>query len=297
VSINKAVIHDLGYRRYHGPRRPQSTRYRVIVRNLLGSAWPGWWRYKIPLIGCTLLAFVVGAIMFASRHEMVEATGASEVVVPFADSMLVRSFGWFGNWAFIIALTILAGTLSKDFKAGAFEFYFARPVRPIDYTLGKVVGGWLLMLPVVLIGPLLLSIFRLALYEPDEMVNALPWVGLSVVSGTVAALAYGVVPLAFGAMTRKPRNAIAVYAAFTIVFSMVIHGVAFAMKDPDIAAWHLGTAVDAFAVRLFDSDFISESMLPSMNMAITSITTHVLAAFGFIYWRVRAAEKAGLGGG
>ena len=48
-DARKAAIHDLGYQRYVGTRKPQRTRYQVIVRNLVGMSWQGWWRYKMPL--------------------------------------------------------------------------------------------------------------------------------------------------------------------------------------------------------------------------------------------------------
>ena len=36
-----AAIHDLGYKRYVGTRRPQSTRWRVLVKNVVSTSWRG----------------------------------------------------------------------------------------------------------------------------------------------------------------------------------------------------------------------------------------------------------------
>ena len=58
-DARKAAIHDLGYQRYVGTRKPQRTRYQVIVRNLVGMSWQGWWRYKMPLAIAAILVLSV----------------------------------------------------------------------------------------------------------------------------------------------------------------------------------------------------------------------------------------------
>ena len=40
------VIRDVGYERYAGSRRAPSTRWRVLARQQIASAWQTWWQYR-----------------------------------------------------------------------------------------------------------------------------------------------------------------------------------------------------------------------------------------------------------
>ena len=66
-----AAIHDLGYQRYVGSRRPQHTRYQVIVRNLVAMSWKGWWRYKLSLASGVMIMVGVGVAMYVTRLEVI----------------------------------------------------------------------------------------------------------------------------------------------------------------------------------------------------------------------------------
>ena len=59
-----AAIYDLGYKRYVGNRVAASSRWRVIMRNQLSTAWKGWWRLKFPLGTALMISLVAGAVMY-----------------------------------------------------------------------------------------------------------------------------------------------------------------------------------------------------------------------------------------
>ena len=60
-------------------------------------------------------------------------------------ALAVRS-AWYVQLAFIVTLTIGA-TIDRRRRSqsGAFTFYFARSMRPIDYVIGKLAGLALLI--------------------------------------------------------------------------------------------------------------------------------------------------------
>ena len=53
--MSAGQIHDLGYKRYVGSRRAVSTRWTVIMRHQIATAWAGWWRYKLWLVAAFLV--------------------------------------------------------------------------------------------------------------------------------------------------------------------------------------------------------------------------------------------------
>ncbi len=299
MSERKAAIHDLGYQRYAGGRRPQSTRWQVIVRNMMSMSWKGWWRYKMPLGAAvaTMIGIAVG--IYFSRNEIFEAApGMGEQIRTIADSLIPRSYTWFGYSSLIICLTILAGTISRDLQAGAFEFYFSRPVRPLDYVIGKLVGASMLLAPILLLGPLLLTVYRMGLTgSVDKALDTISWIPRALIVGIVATLVQASVALAFGALTNRPRYAVVAYAAFIFLFGPIMSGIAFATKIPEIAAISPNSAILGLSSGVFEVDFLFGAPAPSLGVSIAALLGYIAASFLLILWRVRQAQRAGMGGG
>ncbi len=299
MSEREAAIHDLGYQRYAGRRRPQSTRWRVIVRNLLSMSWQGWWRYTAQLAIATLTMVGVAVGIYFSRNEVFDAApGVKQQVRSIADSLIPRSFQWFGFSALFVNLTILSGAISRDLDAGAFEFYFSRPVRPLDYVLGKVAGGFLLLTPILIIGPLLLTLFRLGLTgDVDRIADSLSWIPRALAVGALATLAYSSIALAFGALTRKARYAIVGYGAFVFMFGNMIAGIAMATNSPSLAALNPASAVRGLAHGVFEIEASFGATPPPLSASIIALVGYSAVAIAIIMGRVRAAQRAGMGGG
>ena len=127
----------------------------------------------------------------------------SDVLVP----MSLRVFPWM---ALILAATTAAGAVARDLRAGAFEFYFSRPVRPVDYRArqGGRLRRWCWPRRRWLAGPLLLSLFRVGLSRDlDEVIATLGMVPRACCwSGWLASLAYAVVPLAFSSLSTAAAD-------------------------------------------------------------------------------------------
>ncbi len=296
---NTAAIHDLGYQRYVGGRRPQHTRYQVIVRNMISMAWKGWWRYKLPLVAAFATMIGIGVGIYFSRHKIFAgAPGVGEQIRTIADSLIPQSYTYFGYTSLLVCLTVLAGTVSRDLKAGAFEFYFSRPVRPVDYVIGKLTGAFLLLAPILLLGPFLLTIYRLGMTgDLDRTVDTLSWLPRSLFVGLIATMAQASVALAFGAITRKPRYAVAGYAAFTFMFGGIVSGVSYATDLPQLAALDLNSAIAGLSSGVFETSFLFGTAGPSLGISLVSLLSYIALSVLVILWRVRAAQRAGMGGG
>ncbi|HTE49817.1 MAG TPA: hypothetical protein VK698_03020 [Kofleriaceae bacterium] len=295
-----AAIHDLGYKRYLGNRRPQSTRWRVLVKNVVTTSWRGWWRMKMWVIGCAVTTVAIGVPMYISRDRIFEELVRRGMTVRWSDALLPLSFRFFPWFAFILAAAGAAGAVARDLRAGAFEFYFSRPVRPIDYVLGKVVGSAMVVSTALLAGPFLLSLFRVGLARDlDEVLPALALVPRMLLVGMLGSVAYAVVALAFSSMSTRPRITTAMWAAFYLLFGSIAEGLAFALRTPDLAAISLPRAVEGFAFGLFQVSVPPGfgRLTPGIAASYGALLAYTAVGLIVLQIRVKRAERAGLGGG
>jgi len=296
----RAVIHDLGYKRYLGSRRPQSTRWRVIVRNLLRMSWAGWWRWKVWAIGAFIATVSFGAVLYVSQDDIFENIVGRSGQVALADAIIPYAFmpPFFPFLGFVVAMTIAAGAVARDLGAGAFEFYFSRPVRPFDYVLGKVAGLFVVMWLMIGAGPLLLSIFRLALAETgSEAIGAALGAGKIAIIGTLASLAFAAVPLGFSALSMNRKHTLALFAGYYFIAGTIVALIARKAGIPGLAALDLKNAIGGLSLGLFDFGFRDRGPAPGFVSSLIGLIGLSAAGLAVAYWRVARAERSGLGGG
>lgn len=291
----KGVIHDLGYARYAGERRAPSTLWRVIMRHQVSYVWKTWWRWKPALIVTLLITVSVGLVMYLSRDKMFEALRSNGVAVRFLDGLVPMSIGFFRKAAFVITMTVAATGIARDRETGAFAFYFSRPVRPRDYVLGKLVGMTLVMASVMLLGPLLLSIFRLALSEDtDEALRLLPWLGRALVVGVLASLIFAAAPMAMSALIGRRWIALGVWAAYWVMGTSTVALIGHLTWEP-LMALDPGLAIDTLALRLWHLEAEGPGASVGIAAALISLTLHIAAAIGLLYWRVARLAVTSVG--
>lgn len=301
----KGAVYDLGYQRYTGTRRPQRWRHRVIARNLVTSAWQGWLRLKLPVIGTALIVAIAGGIIYWATY-IVDTIGvptdvASRSGGPLAmiDFVIPGAFDAFTLVAFILGLTVGGGVVAGDLRAGAFEFYFARPIRPADYVTGKLLGMVAIVGIATFAGPVVLALVRIAF--STDVADSLHLLPRAVVAGVVATAAYSVVPLAWSAVAARPGYTIAAWAAFYIVFGNMMMAMAQVTSVGELGALHIKMAVMSIVMNLFDvppaGPMFGGIVMPPLWAAVVSVAAYTAGGIAFIHWRVSRAERLGLGGG
>ncbi len=312
----KGAIHDLGYKRYVGSRRPQSTRWRVVMRHQIAHGWKTWWRYKMWVGFAVIATIIVGAIMVALRSDMtavgmareagdmpeaLEAlrAGAEAQMIRVVDTFVFGSIAWFCKIAFLTTLTVGAGIVASDLRTGAFTFYFARPVRPFDYVLGKLAGLFVLQAFIVLVPLVVITLVRLGLSEKtDELVANLEYVPKALLIGAVGALAYASASLGVSALIDNPRQTTALWAALYVIGGFILIGIGIAAEMPGIAAIDIAFALESFSYALYDfHPFDTDKVFPGMGVCLISLLTWCVVGVSIAYWRVRATGAAGIGGG
>jgi ABC-type transport system involved in multi-copper enzyme maturation permease subunit len=293
------TIHDLGYKRYAGARQSTSTRWLVIARNQIASAWKTWWRFKSPLLLAVIVTFVAGGVMFLLQDQAVKGVFLPNgIAATLTDGALPRSITWYMRAAFLLSLTISSSVIARDVQSGAFTFYFARSVRPRDYVLGKLAGMFAVTAAILLAGPLTLAIARLALAEsPEHLLRLLPMVPKALALGFVCTLVFTAVPLGFSALIGNPRHAMALWATYYLVVGGMVYLLSRVMRN-GVGAADITMAIEALTYDLFDMVQTSgRSKRIEWPVALASILTHVAAGIGVVAYKVRRAHLEGIGGG
>jgi hypothetical protein len=295
--MSAGQIHDLGYKRYAGSRRAVGTRWTVIMRHQMSTAWKTWWRFKVWLVAAVMATAVAAGFLYLASGKMFRMLGGiGGQVVRFADGILPLSMEWYCKVGFIVSLTIGSTVVAGDVQSGAFTFYFARSVRPRDYVLGKLAGLGALMALIMLAGPVLLAGLRLGLSDDlDQLIELLPIVAKALAIGALGTLAYAAVPLGFSAVIANRRYAMALWAAYYLVLGSMAERIG-VVTTPAISALDLPTALKTISLNLFDLHLSDGNLAISTSVALISVLGHAAIAIGLVFWRVRSAQQTGVGG-
>jgi ABC-2 type transport system permease protein len=291
------TIYDLGYKRYVGTRRSQGTRWQVISRHVLSQSWKKWWRYKVWMVLAVITTIVVGAVMVASRSERLGDLRDAKPVIRLVDEFVYGSINIFTKFAFLLSLTVAVRVVASDLRSGAFTFYFSRPVRTVDYVLGKVVGLFVLMATLILAPMMVITFVRLGLSEnTDDLIKNLAFVPKTLLIGTVGTLTFACLPLGFSALFRKPNLNLAIWATYYLLITTFVMVIAIEAKIPDLGVVDPGYALLSLAQQMFDVD-ISGERPASIVASLLGLLGTAAIGVAIAYVRVDRAGHEGIGGG
>ena len=288
-----ARVHDLGYKRYTGARRPQASRYRVIGYKFVSIAWRGRWRMKVWIIGASFTALVIAVLMYAS--EGLSRFMRAGQKLPLTDALLPMSFQFFEITAFALTMTVLASSIAGDLRTGAFEFYFSRPVRTWDYVSGKVAGAVIIVGVVLFLGPVILALVRIGLSE--DVAGAVHLLPRAAFVGFLATMVYAVMPVMFSALSSNRLHTVPAWGAFYFLTTVLVPVLSKGTDIPALEALDIPRSIHTLAYATFDVVPLFERARPSVWVAIVGLVGYLTLGLAILYWRVSMAEKRGMGGG
>ncbi|MGZ3407582.1 MAG: hypothetical protein ACXVAN_14130, partial [Polyangia bacterium] len=179
---------------------PEASRWKVIASRTLRMSARQWW--AILLLIATVIPLLVAAVRMWINSKLL-AMAPPGMAIDSPDTFVMLPWGTM-TLAFLIALFAGAGQVADDTRAGAFQFYFARPVTCDQYLAGKVMPVVVLTMFIALMPALLLSLLRLALLpNGTEVVKKLPLVGATLIIGTIEALALAIPAVAISSLSRR----------------------------------------------------------------------------------------------
>jgi ABC-type transport system involved in multi-copper enzyme maturation permease subunit len=192
-------------------------------------------------------------------------------------------------------MTIGAAIIARDREIGAFTFYFSRPVRSLDYVIGKLTGQLVLIALIFIAGPMVLAIASVALAKnTHEMLQQLWILPKTLAIGTLATFAYATVPLAFSAVSPRRTIALTFWAGYYIMVSNIISALGSLLWRP-LQALDLAQAMDSLAMNLFDVKFRGEKLAP-LWAAVGSLTVQTAIAIYIVVRMVQREAEGSVGG-
>ncbi len=179
--------------------------------------------------------------------------------------------GIFIVFTMLLAAIICAEIISSDLANSSFVLYFSRPVRAMDYLLGKFVGLMGVMWVFCLIPPIAYVLVMLGTQTGDDYSGGLKILGLTILAGMVTAIYFLPFGLMISSMTKSKAYAgIGIFMSFFVL--LIVSGIfaenstMWSLISPvellfnfynilfdgtlpvDIEAWMVGTSILAFTV-------------------------------------------------
>jgi ABC-2 type transport system permease protein len=215
VSSPAGVIHDIGYRRYEGPRLGRGYRLRSLYVHGVRSAFGLGRGVLSKVIAWGIFGFIaIIATVFAAARSM-------------SGEVLTTYWGFPDGFVAILTLMFCAfvapDLVSKDLRSGVLSIYFSRPIDRLDYPLAKwaaiVTATFLLLL-----GPQLVLFLGGAFGTTDAgaVGDELVEFGKGLVVCAVLALVFGSISLLLASLSRRWFIAtVVVTVVFLVTWPMV----------------------------------------------------------------------------
>jgi hypothetical protein len=254
-------IFDQGYQHWSGKLSGHAVRWLAVTRHGVRATLRGRW-VKLMLISAWLPAIIlVTALAVWGLLEQ-----RAESVLSFLSRMLpadviakpqeFRSAVWTIAYsifykcelaaAIFLVLVVGPSLVSKDLRFNAFPLYFSRPIRRIDYFVGKLgVIGFFLMAIAILPG-LAAYLFGLAFSLDLGVIrdtHRLLWGG--VLYGLVITVSAGTLMLALSSLSRRSIYVGLAWAGFCFItwslsgmlIALNLHSEIRAAEEETLAAW------------------------------------------------------------
>ncbi len=233
-------IFDQGYQHWTGTLSGHAWRWLTITRQGVRVSTKGPFLRLLVLAAWTP-AVVLAALLclwglverksglIASLREMLAAMFPSELLAePQKYRMVVWTLGYHYflqielRISMVVVLLVGPALISQDLRLNALPLYFSRPLRRIDYFLGKLgVIAWFLGL-VVLVPPLIAYVLGL-LFSLDfsTLKDTFPLLLACLAYGAVIVLSAGTLMLALSSLSRNSRYIALFWVGLWFVSSIV----------------------------------------------------------------------------
>ena len=306
-------IHDLGYRGWEGRLTPPAKRWGVMAETGIRLAWQNPWLRR-SLIFAWAPALYFSALFFSYEYlvvgEMIPPAatplirtlaflpeGVGDQIVD--DPVAARPTVWamflvnFLRWPQAILSVLVVGLIApaligQDVRSRAFLIYFSRPIKQIEYILGKASVVWVYLFLITTLPALFM--YGLAVFlspSLEVMLNTWHLPLRILVASLTLIIPATMVALAFSSLTTESR-----YAGFAWFSLWVLGLVAYVAlgRVPIDVDW---TFVSFFNCLLAVQKWIfgvgpsfSDVLLPLIILVVATVFS-----FAVLYWRVSAPMR------
>jgi ABC-type transport system involved in multi-copper enzyme maturation permease subunit len=282
-------ILDQTYQRWSGRReaRPPAVILARSQLRLLLARRP----IRLLLLAALGFLFVWGALVYV-ESQTVRVGPLSQIRgVVHVDAASLRTFFVRQRLVHLLLCLAAADLIALDRRHRALQIYLARPVRPVDYVLGK---GLALAVPLSLatwIPALVLILFKTALRGEVSWLAAEPWLPASILGYSLLLIgALGMLTLALSSLSSSPRQASALVFAI-LALTASAGSVLAAVTRSD--RWQL-LSVNANLDQVASWLFRTEPPHDAPAAASFGVLVALMAAAALVLWqRIRPIEVVG----
>jgi ABC-2 type transport system permease protein len=253
------AVDQASYRKFEGTAHPGKGAALAIAGTMIGKArrqrFVRFFIYVVPVLSCGI-ATIVFSFLYVNRDQI-------PLMKRLADANLLA---WFNRAfqdriafvALLMAAVVGAPLVAEDRRAKALPLYFSRPIRHIDYVLGKLFTLWF-FLGILLVGPpILLYLVEISLNPAEGVVlDQLPTLGKSLIPAVARVIPLSVIMLAISSLMQRTSHAsllfFGVILPVQVIATILAHQV---FEDPNWLALSPKECVDA----------ISRNFLPMPEM-------------------------------
>jgi ABC-2 type transport system permease protein len=280
-----SAIHDLGYRRYDGPRLDAEGAWRAVyihtLRTLFGFGRP----FKAKVL--PVLVMVVSCLPALAA---VTAAGVSNGAIP------VRYGGTIGPQIALFIVFIAAQApevVSRDQQYRVLPLLFTRDVTRVGYATARALGVFTAMFAVSLAPLLLMYVGELGIAKDPAATFTTMWTRLGPVLAHATLTASALTGLGVGIASWFSRRAYATASVFAtgILLTAIANGV------EDLVGVDEGMAnlldlirlLQSSAMLLFGETTRAMELTPPPSLAVHALIAGVWGAIGVsVYvWRIR----------
>lgn len=279
-------LRDLGYRPYEGVRLPPSHNAWVLVRYGLSRAWASLLVKLSVFFGWVPGAVVLlGVAIFIYLQQQGVVRDPAELDVRGFGSLLLTTQLWL--FSIPVALGAGAGAIAEDLTHRAFQFYFAKPVTPLQYLIGRA-GAVALIVFALCFLPSVVDVAALAVAAPPEL--RLEWASLifpALLQSLAIALSLSIVSIGVSALGRSRALTMSAFLLLMLIPHVVASMVAAFGDIPWVRLLSLPGALGVLNDALLRSDI--PDALP-WYQALIALAVWTVGAGTFAFHRLRSAE-------
>ena len=223
-------IHDQGYRRYAGTRRPRGRAWAVItaagLRTFFGK------RAFLALLLLSWLPFIVRTVqMYAAANfpQMAFIAPTAETFRQFLDQQDV--------FVFFVTVYVGAGLIANDRRGNALQIYLSKPLTRAEYVFGKMAILMTFLLMVTWVPAVILLLVQVSFAGSfDFLLSNLYLFPAITLMSFVQATAVSAAMLALSSLSNSSRFVGIIYAGL-IFFSYALYGVLRAATGESRLSW------------------------------------------------------------
>jgi ABC-type transport system involved in multi-copper enzyme maturation permease subunit len=273
--VTRTGINPIGYRPWTGERTRHLYRLYVISRSIFTE--------KIRSKGVLVLLFI-GIILVHALPLIFMSLVPHEGLT--SDDMIDGENSVFGGGLFLILSLLLAAVvssdlISRDLSDNSFVLYFSRPIRPLDYLVGKLAGGFAVMSIFCLVPVIIFGVAIIATQSGSEYLESLGVLGLAAVAGVFTSIFF----LGFGTMLSSVTKGRAYAGVGTFVAFFILSLISEMFSNIDVN-WRLANPFNLlpYTYGMIFGRGLPEELNPGIYWAV--LISILILPLLIAYWRI-----------